>query len=70
MIATVLSVLVLYYFGMMNYPLLVSDLNENNFAFEYMLQWIFISVNVCFSFGLNLLAYITISKNDEKIKLN
>lgn len=23
------------YFGMVNYPVLVSDINENNFVFEY-----------------------------------
>ena len=37
----------------------------------YMLQLIFfISVNFCFSFFKNLLAYITIPKNNGKMKIN
>ena len=39
--------------------------------YVYMLQLIFfISVNFCFSFVLNSLAYITIPKNNGKMKIN
>ena len=39
--------------------------------YMYMLQLIFfISVNFCFSFVLNSLAYITIPKNNGKMKIN
>ena len=37
---------------------------------KFMLWLIFISVNFCFSFVLNCLAYITIPKNNGKIKIN
>ena len=37
---------------------------------SYMLQLIFISVNFCFSFVLNSLAYITIPQNNGKMKIN
>ena len=41
------------------------------YTYLYMLQFIFISVNFCFSFVLNSLTYITIPKNNHgKIKIN
>ena len=38
--------------------------------FVVVLQLIFISVNFYFSFVLNLLAYLTIPKNNRNIKMN
>ena len=43
---------------------------ELNLLAMHMLQLIFISVNFGVSFVLNLLTYITIPKNNEKIKIN
>ena len=45
--------------------------SKSTCMYMYMLQLIFfISVNFCFSFVLNSLAYITIPKNNAKMKIN
>ena len=44
--------------------------SKSTCMYMYMLQLIFfISVNFCFSFVLNSLAYITIPKNNGKVKI-